>query len=395
MSAAAPLAGLLVVDCSRVLAGPYATMLLGDLGARVIKVEHPDGDSTRQWGPPFVGPEGARESTYFLSVNRNKESVALDFRRPQDRETLLALLRRADVLVENFRPGVMERLGLDAAALEALNPRLVHLSVTGFGPDGPEAARAGYDHILQGEGGLMSVTGPDPQHPTRIGVPVVDVLAGAFGAVGVLAALQEREQTGRGQQVHTSLLAAAIGSHVYQGTCWLVAGEVPEPTGNHHPQIAPYGTFRCGERVLQLGVGTEAQWVRLAGLLGLDPAEPRFRRNQDRVRHRAALVELIEARLATRPPAAWLAELEAAGIPAGEVRRMDEVYASPQVAAQGLVLEVEHPSLGRIRLPGSPLRFQGGAQAAPVPSRPPPGLGEHTEAVRRWLAGEEDRAAGD
>jgi len=395
VSAAAPLAGLLVVDCSRVLAGPYVTMLLGDLGARVIKVEHPDGDSTRQWGPPFVGPEDARESTYFLSVNRNKESVVLDFRLAQDRETLSALLSRADVLVENFRPGVMDRLGFGAAALEALNPRLVHLSVTGFGPDGPEAGRAGYDHILQGEGGLMSVTGPDPQHPTRIGVPVVDVLAGAFGAVGVLAALQERERTGRGRQVHTSLLAAAIGSHVYQGTRWLVAGEVPGPIGNHHPQIAPYGTFRCGDQLLLLGVGTEAQWLRLAEILGLDAAEPRFRRNRDRVRHRAALVELIETRLASRPLAAWLAELEAAGIPAGEVRRMDQVYASPQVAAQGLVMEVDHPSLGRIRLPGSPLRFSGGAEAAPVPSRPPPGLGEHTETVRRWLAGDGTSPAHD
>ncbi len=364
------------------LAGPYATMLLADLGARVVKVERPGrGDDTRDWGPPFVGPPSEPESAYFLAANRNKESIALDFADPDDRAVLLRLVARADVVVENFRPGALARHGLDPHTLRRRHPGLVVCSVSGFGPDGPEAARPGYDHILQGEGGLMSVTGPGPGQPVRIGVPVVDILAGTFAALGVLAALHERERTGLGQAVHASLLGAAVASHVYQGARWLLAGEVPVPLGNRHPTIVPYGAFRCGDRLIQIAVGTEAMWARLAALLALDPDDPRFRRNQDRVVHVDELTRAIEERLAARPVGAWLHDLEAAAIPCGEIRSMDEVYGSAQVASQGLVVAVDHPTLGPIRLPGPPLRWP----RRRSPHRPPPRLDEHGAAIRAWL----------
>jgi len=378
-----------VVDLSRVLAGPYATMLLADLGARVIKVERPGvGDDTRRWGPPFVGPADDPESAYFLAANRNKESIALDFGAPGDRAVLLRLIARADVVVENFRPGALARHGLDPETLRRRHPRLVVLSVSGFGPDGPDAGRPGYDHILQGEGGLMSVTGPGPGQPVRIGVPVVDILAGTFGALGVLAALHQRERTGEGQLVHSSLLGAAVASHVYQGTRWLLAGEVPVPLGNRHPTIVPYGAFRCGDRLIQIAVGTQPMWARFADLLGLEAADPRFRRNQDRVVHVEVLTQAIEARLASRPVETWLRDLGAAGIPCGEIRSLDQVYASAQVAAQGLVVTVDHPTLGPIRLPGPPLRLP----RRRTRHRPPPRLDEHGAAIRRWLG--TDQGAG-
>ncbi|HVA21250.1 MAG TPA: CoA transferase [Candidatus Micrarchaeia archaeon] len=387
-----PLRDLVVVDLSRVLAGPYATMLLADLGARVIKVERPRrGDDTRHWGPPFVGPSSEPESAYFLAVNRNKESIALDFGDAGDRALLLRLVARADVLVENFRPGQLARHGLDLDAIRQGHPSLVVLSISGFGPDGPDAGRPGYDHILQGEGGLMSVTGPGPGQPTRIGVPVVDILAGTFGAMGVLAALHERARTGQGQLVHSSLLGAAVASHVYQGTRWLLAGEVPVPLGNRHPTIVPYGAFRCGDRLIQIAVGTEAMWQRLAERLGLPATDPRFRTNRDRVVNVDALTAAIEARLATRPPEAWLADLEALDIPCGEIRSIDEVYGSAQVAAQGLVVEVDHPTLGRIRLPGPPLRSPRGRAR----HQPPPLLDEHGPRIRAWLGSEGARSGAE
>ena len=259
-----PLADVLVVDLSRALAGPHATMMLGDLGARVIKVETPNGgDDTRGWGPPFVGPEDDRQSTYFLSANRNKESIALDLKADADREVLLQLVDRADVLVENFRTGVLERLGLGIESLLERNPRLVVLSITGFGHDGPEGGRAGYDQIAQGEAGLMSLTGSGPDDPQRVGVPIGDLLAGMYGAYGVLAALLERSTTGRGQVVRTSLLSAVVGVHAFQGTRWTVAGEVGRAQGNHHPSISPYGLFHCRDGAVQIAVGSEGLWKRL------------------------------------------------------------------------------------------------------------------------------------
>ncbi|MGY1762047.1 CaiB/BaiF CoA transferase family protein [Geodermatophilus sp. SYSU D00779] len=387
-SATGPLAGTLVVDLSRALAGPQATMMLGDMGARVIKVETPGtGDDSRSWGPPFVGPEDDPVSTYFLSANRNKESLQLDLKSETGRGALTRLLERADVLVENFRPGVLDRLGFGMARLEELNPGLVVLSISGFGHDGPEGGRAGYDQIAQGEAGLMSLTGPSPEQPTRVGVPIGDLLAGMYGAFGVAAALAERARTGRGTVVRTSLLAAIVGVHAFQGTRWTVAEEVPHATGNHHPAIAPYGAFRARDGIIQVAVGNDAQWRAMAAVLGLDTADPRFATGRDRVAHRPELVEAMEERLATRPAEEWLALLAGAGVPSGRVRTLDEVYTWEQTLSQGLVIDVEHPTLGTVQLPGPPLRLEtlAGAPAGRQGHGAPPLLGQHDEEILGWL----------
>ena len=381
-----PLAGHIVVDLTKALAGPHASMMFGDLGARVIKVEAPGhGDDTRGWGPPFVGPEDDPVSTYYLSCNRNKESVTADLKSDAGRTLLENLIRRADVLVENYRPGVLDRLGFGVARLQELNPRLVVLSITGFGHDGPEGGRAGYDQIAQGEAGLMSLTGP-PGEPTRVGVPIGDLLAGMYGAFGVLAALLDRERTGRGTVVRTSLLAAVVGVHAFQGTRWTVAGEVPTGPGNHHPSIAPYGMFHAADAPIQVAVGSETQWRAFAPVVDIDTEDPRFATNRTRVANRDELVATIDAALATAPAADWLTRFDRLGIPAGRVRNLDEVYGWEQARSQGLVISVEHPVLGRIELPGPPLRFgdrpYAGGRAAHLP---PPALGEHDADVRAWL----------
>jgi len=387
-----PLAGTLVVDLSRALAGPHAAMMLGDLGARVIKVEAPGGgDDTRGWGPPFVGPEDARESTYFLSANRNKESIVLDLKDEADHGVLLALIDRADVLVENFRPGVMDRLGLATTALLARNPRLVILSLTGFGHDGPEGGRAGYDQIAQGEGGLMSLTGSSEHDMQKTGVPIADLLAGIHGALGVTAALNERHATGRGQVVRASLLSAIVGVHAFQGTRHTVAGEVPAPQGNHHPSIAPYGLFRCKGGAVQISVGSEGLWHRFCVEFGIDPAREGFATNPERVARRDETIELVEDAFAGLTPGELVSRLEAAGIPCGIVRTLDEVYASPQVRSQGLVIGVDHDTLGRIELPGPPLRFFDAGDGAETETTrtahaAPPAYGADGDSIRAWLA---------
>ncbi|SDQ88047.1 CaiB/BaiF CoA-transferase family protein [Quadrisphaera sp. DSM 44207] len=389
-----PLDGVLVVDLTRALAGPHAGMMLGDLGARVVKVETPGaGDDTRGWGPPFVQPdaEGAgRESTYFLSCNRNKESLALDLKSDDGRGVLARLLERADVLLENFRPGVLERLGFGAERLFALNPRLVVLSISGFGHDGPEGGRAGYDQIAQGEAGLMSITGPSPEDPQRVGVPIGDLLAGMYGAYGVLAALLERERTGRGQLVRTSLLAAIVGVHAFQGTRWTVAGEVGRAQGNHHPSIAPYGLFRCADGSVQIAVGSEGLWQRFCAAFDVDPATEGMATNGERVAHREEVIARVEEAFASWPAERLLARLDEVGVPAGRVRDLSEVYGWEQTLSQGLVVDVEHATLGRISLPGPPLRFfgQDGAETTRREHVAPPVLDADGAAVRAWLDGE-------
>jgi crotonobetainyl-CoA:carnitine CoA-transferase CaiB-like acyl-CoA transferase len=379
------LSDLVVIDLTRALAGPHAGMMLGDLGARVIKVESPGtGDDSRGWGPPFVGPEDAPESTYFMSCNRNKESVTADLKSEDGKDLLTRLVARADVLMENFRPGVLDRLGFSVTRLHEINPRLIILSITGFGHDGPEGGRAGYDQIAQGEAGLMSLTGPSPDEPTKVGVPIGDLLAGMYGAYGILAALHERHATGRGRVVRTSLLAAVVGVHAFQGTRWTVAGEVPRGMGNHHPAIAPYGLFHTADVPIQIACGSDNQWLVLAGLLDLD--EPRFARNRDRVAHRADLITAIEQVLTGDDAENWLARLGEIGIPAGKVRTLDDTYAWEQTLSQGLLVEVDHPSVGPVSLPGPPLRFDDNTYAgAREQHLPPPRLGEHDESVRAWL----------
>ncbi|SEK95767.1 CaiB/BaiF CoA transferase family protein [Nonomuraea pusilla] len=388
-----PLGGIVVLDLSRALAGPHAAQMLGDLGALVIKVEHPDGgDESRGWGPPFVGPDHDI-STYFLAANRNKQSITVDMKTPEGKELIERLVRQSDVLVENFRSGVLDRLGFPVERLHELNPRLVVLSITGFGHDGPEGGRPGYDQIAQGEAGLMSLTGPSPDEPYRVGASVADLLAGIHGAYGVAAALYEREHTGRGRVVRTSLLAAVTGVHSYHGTAWTVGGTVPHASGNHHASITPYGAFRCADGMLQIAAANDGQWRKVAALLGIDPDRPEYATNRERRAHRDRLVAEMESALAAHDRGHWLARLGEAGVPAGAIRTLDEVYSWPQTRSQGLVVEVEHPVLGRIELPGPPLRFddpggpsgrEEGMQEKPVHTAPP-ALGQDTESVLAWL----------
>ena len=383
-----PLDDVVVLDLTRALAGPQAAMMLGDLGARVIKVESATGDDTRAWGPPWAGAETGHheDSTYFMSANRNKESIVLDLKDPGDAEVLAALVRRSDVLLENFRVGVLDRLGFTVERLHDLNPGLVIGSITGFGHDGPESERAGYDQIAQGEGGLMSVTGTE--QPTKVGVPIADLLAGMNLAYGVVAALHERHRSGRGRVVRTSLLSGVVGVHAFQGTRWLLGGEVPGIAGAHHPAIAPYGMFETATVPVQVAVGSEGLWRRFAAAVGLDADADRFRTNRERVAHRADLVAEIEQIFAAQPAEQWLELLVAAGVPAGKVRSMDDVYDWEQVRSQGLVLEVDHPAYGSVELTGSPLRFDDNAFSGGRERHlPPPLLDEHGASVRQWLEG--------
>src|SRR4051812_15078710 len=385
------LTDLVVVDLTRALAGPHAAMMLGDLGARVIKVESPAGDDSRSWGPPFVGPEDAQESTYFMSANRNKESVTADLKSEEGKAFLTRLVAHADVLMENFRTGVLDRLGFSVDRLHEINPRLVILSITGFGHDGPEGGRAGYDQIAQGEAGLMSLTGSSPDEPTKVGVPIGDLLAGMYGAYGVLAALLERERTGRGQVVRTSLLAAIVGVHAFQGTAWTVAGKVGRAQGNHHPSIAPYGLFHCTDGSVQLSCGSESLWRKLCAEFGLDPDAPGMATNSERVEHRDQVIAVLEGAFADVSAEDLLARLATAGIPAGKVRTIDEVYGWEQTLSQGLLVDVDHATLGRLQLPGPPLRFftpsaDGETETTRREHATPPVLGADGEAIRAWLA---------
>jgi crotonobetainyl-CoA:carnitine CoA-transferase CaiB-like acyl-CoA transferase len=380
------LAGLLVLDLSRALAGPHAAMMLGDLGARVIKVESIDGDDSRSWGPPFLDTGDGRESTYFFSANRNKESIVLDLKAADGQRCLRRLVERADVLIENFRVGVLDRLGFPHAHLHELNPRLVILSITGFGHDGPEGHRPGYDQIAQGEAGLMSITGPAGGEPTKVGIPIADLLAGINGAFGAVAALYERSSTGRGRIVRTSLLAAIVSAHAFQGTRWTVAKEVPTSTGAHHPSIAPYGLFPTGTEPIQVACGSQTQWLAFAEILRLDVSGGRFATNQDRVAHRPELITAISDVLRRRSGEYWISRLEAAGVPAGRVRTLDEVYGWEQTRSQGLLIDVDHASVGRITLPGPALRFDSNAFAgARREHAAPPILDQHGDEIRTWL----------
>jgi crotonobetainyl-CoA:carnitine CoA-transferase CaiB-like acyl-CoA transferase len=335
------------------------------------------------------GSDGKRVSSYFLAANRNKESITLDLKDADDLAQLGQLLVRADVLIENFRPGTLARLGLTDQALLALNARLVVLAISGFGHDGPEGGRAGYDQIAQGEAGLMSVTGSNPDDPQRVGVPIADILAGVYGAYGVLAALYERTRTGRGQIVRTSLLAAVIASHGYQGTAWTVAGVRGQARGNHHPSIAPYGLFRCGDGAVQIACGNDSQWQRLCAEFGLD-VDAGMATNRQRVERRTEVIHMLEDAFSSLAVTDVIARLDAEGVPAGRVRSIDEVYAWDQTRSQGLLIDVQHDSLGLIQLPGPPLRFFDVSDETEVETtrqhhHPPPLLGASNTSLGTWL----------
>jgi formyl-CoA transferase len=376
LSAKRPLDDIRVVDLSRALAGPYATMMVADAGADVVKVEPPGGDDSRGW-LPYIDRNGHRESAYYVSANRNKRSVVLDLKRAEDADRLRWLASRADVLVENYRPGVLEKLGLGLDELRALNPRLITLSITGFGRGGPSGKRPGFDQIVQAEAGLMSLTGQPGGTPQRVGLPMADILAGLFGAFGVMNALRARERTGRGQHVETSLLAAVVGVHVFHGVGWLSAGVEPVLTGNRHPSIAPYGVFSCADADIVIGVGSEALWRRFAPIVGLDPDRADIATNTERVARAESLQKEIDALLADRTADDVLSALDAAGVPAGRIRTIPEVYDWEQVR-DTMVLTLPHPTLGDLNVPASPLALsEGGAPRADAP----PALGANQDEV--------------
>ncbi|MFF1946057.1 CaiB/BaiF CoA transferase family protein [Rhodococcus qingshengii] len=383
-----PLAGLTVIDLTRALAGPHAAMMLGDLGADVVKIETPEGgDDTRGWGPPFVEPVDAeRESTYFLCANRNKRSITLDLKTDGGRAGLEALVRNADVLMENFRTGVLDRLGFSTEHLAALNPCLIVLSISGFGHDGPEGGRAGYDQIAQGEAGLMSLTGSGPEDIQRVGVPIADLLAGMYGAFGVLAALREREHTGKGRVVRTSLLASVVGVHAFQGTKWTVGGEVGKAQGNHHPSICPYGLFHTSDGAVQISIGSEGLWKRFCEGFHFDSAKAGTATNPERVENRKIVNESVEEAFGAFTTDELLIELDRIGVPAGRIRSIREVYEWEQTRSQGLLIDVEHHTLGTITLPGPPLRFfdTDGTEVTRTAHTAPPVLGEHNGQIRQW-----------
>lgn len=372
-----PLDGMLVADLSRVLAGPTATMMLADLGARVVKVERPGtGDDTRHFGPPWAGSSSA----YFESANRSKESIALDFEDADDLAAARALVDRADIVVQNYRAGVLARFGLDYPAVRERNPRAIYLSITGFG-SGAGASLPGYDVLVQALGGLMSITGDPGAAPTKVGVAVVDLLTAKDAVMGVLAAVLHRERTGEGQELEVDLLTSAITSLANQASSYLATGIAPTRMGNRHPSIAPYETLRCRDGHLMVGVANDRQFAAAAAVLG-DPAlaeDPRFRTNADRVAHRDELVARLETALAAADVAAWAERLLAAGIPAGKVNDIREAIELAQGLGLDLVADVGPAHPPQLR---HPVRYSG---FTPAPPAPPPALDEHGAAVRSWL----------
>jgi len=379
--AALPLAGTRVLDLSRALAGPFCATILADLGAEVVKVEPtPKGEMVRSWGPFDRGI-----SVYYLAVNRNKRSLALNFRDPAAMDVLRDMAASADVLVENFRPGAMDAMGLPCDSLQARNPRLVYANITGFGRDGPYGDWPGLDQIAQGMSGLMSLTGHKGGEAIRVGVPIGDMIAGMWAALGIQAALLQRASTGCGQRVETSLLAGLVGMLSVQGQRALSLGEVPKPAGNDHPVICPYGTFLAADGPFNMAAATDEMWLKLCDLLGLQAlaAAPAYRDNAARMANREALLAQLNARFATRTRAEWTAALIELGLPAGPIYDLAEVFADPHVQHAGLVETIDHPSLGPLRQLASPIRMD--AMAGRSVRTPPPALGEHTEAVlREW-----------
>lgn len=379
-----PLQGVRVLDLTRVLAGPYCTMLLGDLGADVIKVERPGtGDDLRQWGPPFA--EGG-ESAYFLCANRNKRSITIDIKTPAGRDVIRQLAHRCDILVENFKAGELDEMGLGYETLAAIHPGLVYCSITGFGHDGPYRSRPGYDVVVQAMGGLMSVTGEPDGEPMKVGVAIADIATGLFAAVAVLAALRFKERTGRGQRIDMALLDCQVALLTNVASSYLIAGMRPRRYGNAHPNAAPYQLFPTRDGQLVLAVGSDAQWRKLCEAIGVrEWADlPEFRTNRDRVENRDVLATRLKDLFQTRTSAEWIERLLAAGIACGPVQTIDQVFADPQVLHRGMLQEVDHPSAGRINLAGSPLKLLGSPPKAEVP---PPLLGEHTEAILTEVLG--------
>jgi formyl-CoA transferase len=385
-----PLDGVRVLDLTRVVAGPYCSMFLGDLGADVVKVEQPGvGDDTRGWGPPFAGGESA----YYLCINRNKQSLALDLKSQRVRELLRELVKVADVVIENFRPGTMERLGLGEKELRAINPRLIYASLTGFGADGPMSDWPGYDLIVQAWGGLMSITGTPDGEPVKVGVAIIDLIAGLMLGKAITAALFAREKIGVGQRIDTSLLEAEVASLINVGSNYLIGGEVPTRWGNAHPNIVPYQNFQTADGYLVIGVASEVIWKRFCQAIGRSDLtdDRRFADNSKRVEHRVSLIALLSEMFLERTNDAWFRLLSEAEVPCAPVQTIDQVFQAPQVLHRRMLMEVEHPTAGKVPMAGIPVKFS----VTPASVRmPPPLLGEHnSEILKNWLgmnAGEID-----
>ena len=372
--------GIRVLDLSRVLAGPYCTMVLGDLGADVVKVESPEGDETRGWGPPFMNGESA----YYLCVNRNKRSVIVDFKSEAGRNTLHELVRRSDVLVENFRPGTLARFALDYAAASAINPNLIYCSITGFGQTGPLRDKPGYDFMIQAMGGLMSITGEPDGEPMKVGVAVADLFAGQNAVIAILAALQARALTGKGQHLDISLFDSQVAMLANVASNYLVSGNLPKRYGNAHANIVPYQSFQASDAWFVVAVGNDRQFEKLSQVIrNLALAgDPLFGTNASRVQHREELLALLKPIFLTRTAGEWLSMLEAAGIPCGPINTLDKVFSMSQVEAREMVIHMGHPKIGDLKLVGSPLKFSD----TPVDYKlPPPGLGGNTEEIlKEW-----------
>jgi formyl-CoA transferase len=384
--AVGPLHDIRVLDLSRVLAGPYATMLLGDMGADVIKVEQPgDGDETRGWGPPSAGGESA----YYLSINRNKRGITLNLKHADARRILLDLVRRSDVLIENFRRGTLERMDLADEVLWQANPGLIHAAITGFGNTGPYKDYPGYDFVIQGMAGIMSITGDAEGEPMKVGVAIVDITAGLYTLSGILAALHARQTTGRGQRVDVSLLESALAWLANVGQNYLVSGQPPKRYGNAHPNVVPYQVFQATDKPLALAVGNDRQFRTFCAIAGApDLADDgRFRTNSARLTNRDALIPLVAELIATRPANEWLRELNDAGVPAGPINTVPQALADPQVAALGLLHTLPHPTAGSIQVIGPPMRL---SETPVAPRFAPPRHGEHTDAVLHDVLGLSD-----
>ncbi|MEM8657390.1 MAG: CaiB/BaiF CoA-transferase family protein [Pseudomonadota bacterium] len=389
----APLAGLRVLDLSRILAGPTATQLLSDLGAEVIKIERPGvGDDTRGWGPPFLqDAEGndTRESAYYMCANRGKKSVAVDLGHPDGQAIIKALAAESDVLIENFKVDGLAKYGLDYASLKEAYPRLIYCSITGFGQTGPLSHRAGYDFLIQGMGGIMSLTGEAGRDPMKVGVGIADVMCGMYATTGILSALHARHASGRGQHIDVSLLDSQLAWLINQGQGYLVDGKVPPQRGNEHPTIVPYGTFPASDRVFILAIGNDGQFARFCEVAGrADLAEdPRFRRNVDRVRNREALIPLLGEVTATRTAADWIAALDDKAVPCGQINTVAEAFAQPQAVAREMTVRLPHPVSGHVDLIGNPIRMS----ETPVAYQgAPPMVGQHTRDVLSDVLGADE-----
>jgi crotonobetainyl-CoA:carnitine CoA-transferase CaiB-like acyl-CoA transferase len=378
-----PLAGVKILDLSRVLAGPYATMVLGDLGADVIKVEHPErGDDTRHWGPPFAGEGEARESAYFLAVNRNKRSIGVDLKGSEGLERIKKLAADADVVIENWRRGALEKLGLGYEALRATNPGLVYCSITGFGP-GPDEERPGYDFLVQARGGVMGITGQPGGDPTKVGVAISDIVCGLFASNAILAALHRRDVTGEGSRIEVPLFESTLGWLANRGQEYLVSGEDKGLIGNAHPSIVPYQTFDASDKHLVVAVGNNSQFAGLCKAVGRPELaeDERFATNPDRVANREALISELQEEFGQRPADEWVEEIRAAGVPSGPVNTLADVFADEHVRGSGMLQDIVHASAGPLQMLASPILVD--SERLPI-RRPPPTLGQHTDETLDW-----------